>query len=269
MALEEDSGRGDVTTRLTVPADARGVGRVFARESLTMSGADVFETVMRQVDPGISVKIEIRDGSTAQPEEALIVATGCIASLLTAERVALNFLQHLAGVATLTRAFVARLPMGASVRITDTRKTTPGMRFLERRAVLHGGGYNHRVDLAGGVLIKENHVAAAGTIAKAVQRCKKGAPHPLRIQVEVQSLSELRQALDAGADAVLLDNMDIPKIEQCVAEAKGRAFVEASGGIDLDTVAAVSATGVDAISVGALTHSVTAADMTFLLDHDA
>ncbi|MCP4674720.1 MAG: carboxylating nicotinate-nucleotide diphosphorylase [Deltaproteobacteria bacterium] len=266
LAIEEDLGRGDVTTRLTVPVGLETIGRAVAREDLVMSGGDVFLAVMHRVDPRIDVEIMVEDGNRAAAGKPLIRAKGRVASLLMAERVALNFLQRLCGVAALTQKFIDALPEGSKVRVTDTRKTTPGMRFLERRAVLHGGGHNHRVDLAGGVLIKENHVAAAGSMEAAVRRCLDGAPHPLRVEAEVRSDTELNAALKAGVDAVLLDNMRPKDIERCVGIVQGRAFVEASGGIDLETIAAVAVTGVDAVSIGALTHSAEAADISFLLE---
>ncbi len=266
LAIEEDLGRGDVTTRLTVPTNLETTGRAVAREDLVMSGGDVFATVMHRIDSQISVDTLVEDGGSGTADSRLIETKGKVASLLMAERVALNFLQRLCGVATLTRKFVDALPDGSGVRITDTRKTTPGMRFLERRAVLHGGGHNHRVDLAGGVLIKENHVAAVGSMEAAVRQCLDGAPHPLRVEVEVRSEEELDQALRAGADAVLLDNMSPEDLERCVGVVRGRAFVEASGGISLDNISAVAVSGVDAVSIGALTHSAAAADISFLLD---
>ncbi len=265
MAIEEDLGRGDVTTRLTVPPDLKDTGRAVARQDFVLSGGDVFAAVMHRVDPDIDVALSAPDGERIASGDLLATARGKVSSLLMAERVALNFLQHLSGVATLTDEFVKRLPKDSTARITDTRKTSPGMRFLERRAVLHGGGYNHRADLGGGVLIKENHIAAAGTLGEAVRACRAGAPHPLRIEVEVQNEDELKEALAAGADAVLLDNMRPAQLSRCVEIVGGRAYVEASGGVNLDTVAAIANTGVDAISVGALTHSAPVADISFLL----
>ncbi|MCP4606761.1 MAG: carboxylating nicotinate-nucleotide diphosphorylase [Proteobacteria bacterium] len=266
LAIEEDLGRGDVTTRLTVPTDFKTTGRAIARQDMVLSGGDIFAAVMHQIDPKITIKVAADDGTRVSSGELLLTAEGRVASLLMAERVALNFLQHLCGVATLTRKFVDKLPQGSDVRITDTRKTTPGMRFLERRAVLHGGGRNHRTDLGGGVLIKENHIAAAGSIDEAVQRCQKSAPHPLRIEVEVRTESELEQAIKSQADAVLLDNMNPTELVRCVEIARGRIFIEASGGVSLETVASIAEVGVDVISIGALTHSAPAADITFLID---
>jgi nicotinate-nucleotide pyrophosphorylase (carboxylating) len=266
LALDEDTGRGDVTTRLTVPAGAIGAGRVISKADVVVSGLAVFEAVMRRVDARVQVSRRVSDGDAVERNAVILTTDGPLASQLVAERTALNFLQRLSGVATLTRRFVAALPPGAKAVIADTRKTTPGMRGLEKLAVLHGGGRNHRADLAGGVLIKENHIAAAGSIVAAIARCREGAPHSLRVEVEVQGEDELRRAIDAGADAVLLDNMDPDGIRRCAEIAAGRVVLEASGGVTLETVAHIAAAGVDVISVGALTHSAPAADLSFLLE---
>ncbi len=265
-ALHEDIGGGDVTTRLAVDPETRGRGRVVARQPAVVSGTDVFAAAMRRVDSKIAIEAAAEDGDEVAAGSEVLRATGSIASLLTAERVALNFLQRLSGTATLTRGLVSRLPAGSKTRIADTRKTTPGMRELERRAVRHGGGLNHRADLAAGVLIKENHAAAAGSLSEAIRRCRAGAPHSLRIEAEVRDEHELREALDAGAGAVLLDNMDDGRVRRCVEIVGGRALVEVSGGIGADRIAALAGAGADVISVGALTHSAPAADMSFLID---
>ena len=266
MALDEDLANGDVTCRLTIPDGHISKGEAIAKQSMVLSGEDVFAWVMKRVDPAIEVVRHIESGGQISPREVLITVEGPTQSLLMAERVALNFLQRLSGVATLTRDYVNALPEKSKCRITDTRKTSPGMRYLERRAVVHGGGINHRADLGGGVLIKENHIAAAGSIAAAVKRCLSGAPHPLRVEVEVETLDELKEALAAGADAVLLDNMSISTLIEAVELAKGKAILEASGGVSLDTVGEIGKTGVDVISVGALTHSYPAADISFLIE---
>jgi nicotinate-nucleotide pyrophosphorylase (carboxylating) len=265
LALEEDAGRGDLTTRLCVPEGARGTGIVVAKAGCVLSGLDVFAAVLGRVDGGTECRALARDGERVEAGRTVAEAGGLLSSLLVAERVALNFLQRLCGIATLTRRFVDALPAGSPARIVDTRKTTPGLRWLERRAVRHGGGANHRADLAGGILIKENHVAAAGSIAAAVAACRAGAPHPLRVEVEVRDLEELREALGAGAEAVLLDNMTPDRVRACAALAGGRALLEVSGGVGLDTVGPLAAAGVDVISVGALTHSAPAADLSFLV----
>jgi len=265
LAIDEDTGRGDVTTGLCVPAGANGEGRVIARAGCVLSGLDVFAAVMNRVDGETRCNPECTDGDVAEAGRVVAAVRGRLASLLIAERVALNFLQRLSGVATLARRFVDALPAGSRTRIVDTRKTTPGLRWLERRAVRHGGGANHRADLAGGILIKENHVVAAGSIGAAVAACRAGGPHPLRVQVEVRDLDELSAALGAGAEAVLLDNMTPDEVRRCVETTGGRALVEVSGGVDLAAVAPLALAGVDVISVGALTHSAPAADLSFLL----
>ncbi len=267
LALEEDLGRGDVTTDLCVPPDLAGRGQVISRmNGLVVSGLDVFGLVMERVDRDVVVTPRVINGQTLNEGATILDVEGSVASMLMGERVALNFLQRLSGVATATARLVDQVGPESSTRIVDTRKTTPGMRFLERKAVLHGGGQNHRVDLAGGVLIKENHIAAAGSVSRAVIRCLDGAPHPLRVEVEVRNLAELEEALSAGAHAVLLDNMDPAQLRECVEIVAGRAIVEASGGINLQTAREVASTGVDIISVGALTHSPPAADISFLID---
>jgi len=268
LALEEDLGRGDITTSLAVPANAQGRGKVIAREELVLSGGDVLAAVCHAVDESIAVEMLVADGQPARAGQVLAEVSGPLAGILMAERTALNFLQRLCGVATLARAFVDRLPAGSSTKIVDTRKTTPGLRFLERRAVRHGGAGNHRTDLGGGILIKENHVAAAGSLAAAVTRCREGAPHSLRVEVEVRDQQELAAALEADADAVLLDNMKVDEVRRAVEIVAGRAIVEASGGVALETVAEIAATGVDVISVGALTHSAPSADLTFLVERE-
>lgn len=266
MALDEDLANGDVTCRLTIPEGHTSTGKAIAKQSMVLSGEDVFALVMKRVDPAISVTHHADSGQMIKPKDVLLSVEGPTASLLMAERVALNFLQRLSGVATLTREYVNALPKESTCRITDTRKTSPGLRYLERRAVVHGGGVNHRADLGGGILIKENHIAAAGSITAAVKRCLGGAPHPLRVEVEVESLAELEEALTAGADVILLDNMSLSELTEAVKIGRGRAVLEASGGVSLDTVGEIGRTGVDVISVGALTHSYPAADISFLIE---
>jgi nicotinate-nucleotide pyrophosphorylase (carboxylating) len=266
MALDEDLMNGDVTCRLTVPKGHVSKGDAIAKQPLVVSGEDVFTRVMHRVDPAIEVVSRVAAGDRVAPGEIILSVEGPTASVLMAERVALNFLQRLSGVATLTRAYVDALQSGSRCRITDTRKTSPGMRFLERRAVVHGGGRNHRADLGGGILVKENHIAAAGSIEAAVKQCLAGAPHSLRVEIEVETLDQLRQALDAGAEGVLLDNMSNDLLQKAVTIAAGRAILEASGGVSLAAVADIAKIGVDVISVGALTHSYPAADISFLVE---
>lgn len=265
MALNEDLGNGDITTRLTVPPRSRSAGSVIARQSMVVSGSDVFVLVLSKVDPTIETSIRIGDGERAAADDVLIEVSGPTDSLLMAERVALNFLQRLSGVATLTRSFVDRLPDSVTTAITDTRKTSPGMRYLERRAVVHGGGRNHRADLGGGILIKENHIVAAGSVRRAVAACKALGPHPLRVEVEVRNEQELAEALEAGADAVLLDNMTPDQIRRSSATVGDSAIIEISGGITIDNIDRYGSLGADIISIGGLTHSAPSADISFLL----
>lgn len=267
IALDEDLGNGDITTRLTVPCNHVSKGRVVAKQHLVVSGEDVFLAVMHKVDPSITAEVKITAGNLAEAGEVILEVTGPTHALLSAERVSLNFIQRLSGAATLTRAFAGRLPKDTKAVVTDTRKTSPGLRFLERRAVIHGGGNNHRADLGGGVLIKENHIAAAGSVTAAVRSCIAFAPHPLRVEVEVRNFGECEEALAAGATALLLDNMSLSELSRCVTRAAGTGVIlEASGGVTLETVADIAACGVDIISIGALTHSYPSADISFLIE---
>ena len=226
-----------------------------------MCGGDVFARVFYRVDPGVRVERRVAEGERAKPDDVLWIAEGATRSLLMAERTALNFAQRMSGTATLTRRFVDALPENALTRIVDTRKTTPGLRFLERYAVRCGGGHNHRDSLGSAVLIKDNHIVAAGGVREAIERARKHAPHTSRIEIEVESLDMLDEALEAGADVVMLDNFDSDQIAVAVERAHGRALVEVSGGITLERIPALAAAGVDVISVGALTHSAPAADI--------
>ena len=261
LALSEDLAGGDVTSDATVDPDARAVARAAARSPLVVCGGDVFARVFYRVDPGVRVERRLSDGERAQQGDVLWIAEGATRSLLMAERTALNFSQRMSGVATLTRRFVDAVPAGAATRVVDTRKTTPGLRFLERYAVRTGGGHNHRDNLGSAVLIKDNHIVAAGGVRAAIERASKYAPHTSRIEIEVESLEMLDDALDAGADIVMLDNFAPDQIAVAVERAHGRALVEVSGGISLERIPALAAAGVDVISVGALTHSAPAADI--------
>jgi nicotinate-nucleotide pyrophosphorylase (carboxylating) len=224
-------------------------------------GGPVFMRVFERVEARVSVEQKIAEGSRAHPGDVLFSVEGEATALLGGERTALNFAQRLSGIATLARRFVDAVPEGSKAAIADTRKTTPGLRALERYAVRTGGARNHRNDLGSAVLIKDNHIAAAGGIERAMARARARAPHTSRIEIEVQSLDELDAALRAGADVILLDNFDIDALEIAVGLVRGRALLEASGGVTLETVAEIAATGVDVISVGALTHSAKAADI--------
>lgn len=263
-ALAEDIGHGDITTQLSIPPATPAQAVFLAKQPGVLSGLYVAEECFRQHDPTIRFEHRLREGEAFAAGDTLAVATGPAASLLTAERVALNFLQRLCGTATLTRQFVD-LVADTRARIVDTRKTTPGLRLLEKAAVRAGGGSNHRFALYDGILLKDNHLAAVGGISAAVAAARAGAPHTLRIEVEVTSLQQLAEAMAAGAEAVLLDNMDLPTLEQAVALGGGRVLLEASGGVNLETVGDIAQTGVDLISVGALTHSARAIDISLEL----
>jgi nicotinate-nucleotide pyrophosphorylase (carboxylating) len=244
-----------------VDPDSRAVGRALAKSPLIVSGGDVFARVFYELDPGLRVERLISDGARAAPGDVLWVVEGSTRSILMAERTALNFAQRMSGIATLTRTYVDALPEGSATRITDTRKTTPGLRALERYAVRCGGAYNHRDTLGSAVLIKDNHIEAAGGVREAVQRARAYAPHTTRIEIEVESLGALEEALGAGADIVMLDNFRPEDIARAVELARGRALVEVSGGITLERVAELARAGVAIVSVGALTHSARAADI--------
>jgi len=261
LALTEDLAGGDLTTEATVGAGDRAIARAVAHSPLVVCGGDVFARVFYRVDPGLRVERCMADGERAKPGDVLWIAEGATRSLLMAERTALNFVQRMSGTATLTRRFVDALPQNPLTRIVDTRKTTPGLRFLERYAVRCGGGHNHRDNLGSAVLIKDNHIVAAGGVSAAIERAKKHAPHTSRIEIEVESLEMLDEALDTGADVVMLDNFANDQIAVAVERAHGRAIVEVSGGISLERIPALAAAGVDVISVGALTHSAPAADI--------
>lgn len=268
LALAEDAGAGDVTTRVTISADVQARGRFIVKAEGVVSGLPVAGSVFRRVDPTVAFDPLVADGAQVKPGATIAQVAGPAPSLLMAERVALNLLQQLSGVATVTAHYVAAVA-GTRARIVDTRKTTPGLRLLEKAAVRAGGGYNHRIGLADGVLIKDNHLAAVGgpdRVTRAVRLARAAAPHTLRIEVEVTTLEEVAEAVAAGADVILLDNMDVPTLRQAVALIDGRALVEASGGITLDTVRTVAETGVDLISVGALTHSAPALDISLEFD---
>jgi nicotinate-nucleotide pyrophosphorylase (carboxylating) len=263
-ALAEDLPGVDVTATCTVPADATARGRVVVREDVVVCGQAVGQRVCLRVDPALRWEVVVADGARATAGSEIAIVSGPARSLLAAERTALNFMQRLSGTATATRAFVDAA--GGRCRIVDTRKTTPGLRALQRWAVRCGGGHNHRNDLTGGVLIKENHIRAAGGITRAIAGAKAGAPHALRIECEVTSLPELEEALAAGADAVLLDNMSDDQIREAVRRVAGRVLVEVSGNVDLARVPRLAVMGVDVVSVGALTHSVRAADIALKFD---
>jgi len=259
-ALAEDIGPGDVTTAAVLSGSERGHARAVAKSELVVAGAEVFREVFSLVDGSLDVTLLRRDGVCVPPGTPLAGISGRLDRILTAERTALNFFQRLSGIATLTRRFVEEV-RGTRAIILDTRKTAPGLRLLDKYAVRAGGGRNHRFALFDGVLIKDNHIAAAGGIAAAVRKARGSVSHLLKIEVECKNTAEVEEALAAGADAVMLDNMDLPVMREAVALVRGRVPVEASGNVTLANVRSVAETGVDFISVGALTHSVTASDI--------
>ncbi len=259
-ALAEDVGKGDVTTAAIVPAGARAAGDLIARSVCVLAGLDVAIEAFVQLDPDVEADRRRRDGDRCGAGDAVARVTGSAAALLTAERTALNFLQRLSGTATLTRRFVDAAA-GRAV-ILDTRKTTPTLRALEKYAVRAGGGANHRAALDAAILIKDNHVRIAGSVTEAVRRARAAGP-ATPIEVEAQSLDEVDEAVAAGADVVLLDNLSVADVRAAVARVGGRAGTEASGGVTLERAAALAATGVDRMSVGALTHSAPAVDFSF------
>ena len=264
-ALAEDIHTGDITTQAVVPGKRPASARLIAKEDLVLAGIHVAERVFARVSPDISFSACHVDGARIKKGELIASMTGDAANLLMAERVALNLLQRLSGVATLTARFVEAV-QGTTARIVDTRKTTPGLRELEKYAVRVGGGINHRTGLYDGVLIKENHIAAAGGISEAISRARAYIPHTLKIEIETETLEQVEMALAAGADIIMLDNMSLADMRSAVTMIGKRALVEASGGVNLDSVRAIAETGVDIISVGALTHSPRAMDISMLLD---
>lgn len=263
-ALDEDLGdTGDLTSQLAFDPDHASRGFFLAKADGLLAGGPLVERIYAILDPRLRVLRMLPDGTPLAPGRVFAAVEGPTASLLAAERTSLNFLQRLSGIATLTRAFRDKIRNFPKVRITDTRKTTPGLRALEKYAVRIGGGHNHRFGLFDAIMLKDNHLAAAGGLAAAVSRVRSRAPHTVCIEVEVETQAAALEAADAGADIVMLDNMDPDAMKRTVAALKGRVVTEASGGITLDTVGHVVKSGVDCISVGALTHSVRALDLSF------
>ncbi|NIA19571.1 MAG: carboxylating nicotinate-nucleotide diphosphorylase, partial [Xanthomonadaceae bacterium] len=248
MALTEDLGTGDITTMSTVPSGSLSTATVTFKEAGVVAGLDIFALVYRTLDASLKIEFQTHDGAEVKPGAAAAFVTGSSFSLLMGERVALNFLQHLSGIATLTRSYVRELPADSRTLIVDTRKTTPGWRSLEKYAVQAGGGKNHRMGLFDGVLIKDNHIRATGSISKAVQQARQLAPHTLKIEVEVENLEQLHEACHAGADVVMLDNMETSLMKQAVEKTRkffSHVLLEASGGITRERIAEVATTGVD------------------------
>ncbi len=262
-ALAEDVGAGDLTAGLVDPG-RRAIARVLARESAVICGAPWAEAALRQVDPALQVRWLVGEGARCEQDQVVLEVEGAARSLLTAERTALNFLQLLSAVATKTARYVAAVE-GTRARIVDTRKTLPGLRLAQKYAVRTGGGLNHRIGLYDAVLIKENHIAAAGGVTPVLQAAQRVAAGADFIEIEVETLAQLREALDAGATMVLLDNMDLPTLREAVRINAGRAVLEISGGVTLDTLRSLAETGVDRISIGTLTKDVKAIDFSMRL----
>ncbi|MBF0425887.1 MAG: carboxylating nicotinate-nucleotide diphosphorylase [Magnetococcales bacterium] len=267
-ALAEDVGRGDVTTNALLGAGQGIKAKLVAREDLVVCGLSVMADVFHQVDPRVRMLPEIQEGRGAMAGNTICTIQGPARGVLTGERVALNFFQHLSGVATLTRQYVERVA-GTNARIVDTRKTVPGLRLMQKYAVRVGGGHNHRMGLDDGVLIKENHITLAGGVKAAVEQIRATVHHLLRIQVECETLAQVQECLEVGVHAILLDNMDLSTTAEAVRTVNGRALVEASGNMNLDKVRAVAETGVDLISVGAITRSAASKDVSLLIDDEA
>lgn len=259
-ALREDIGPGDLTTEALIQPDIEGKAELIAKEPLILAGIEVAREVFHQVNQDINFLGRHTDGEDLSSSTVIATISGPLRSLLTAERVALNLLQRLSGIATLTRQYVNGIE-GTKARIVDTRKTTPGLRALEKYAVRIGGGKNHRFGLFDGILIKDNHIAAVGSLTEAVKRAREKVPHTLKIEVETENLDQVREAISAGAEIIMLDNMDIETMKEAVKLINGKALIEASGGINLNNVRQVAETGVDLISVGAITHSARSMDI--------
>jgi nicotinate-nucleotide pyrophosphorylase (carboxylating) len=267
-ALQEDIGSGDITTDTLVDPLICGLGQIVAKERLVIAGLDVAAQVYRRLDPQVDFQTAHQDGDWIETGDIVVAVKGKLRALLSAERTALNFLQRLSGIATHVRSFVEATG-GLPVRLVDTRKTTPGLRVLEKYAVRIGGAFNHRIGLFDGILIKDNHIAACGGISESIRRLRRAAHHLLKIEVEVSDLAGVAEAVDAGADVIMLDNMTLPQIEEAVQAIGGRALVEVSGRISADQLERLSKTGIDIISVGALTHSARSVDLSMRIQRCA
>lgn len=259
LAILEDIGSGDVTSTLIVPENKKTKAHFIAKESFKLAGMPFVEEVFAAIDNGVMIKIFSDEGRVVGKGEILAEVSGSARSILAGERISLNILQRVSGIATMTRHYVEKIS-GLRAKIADTRKTLPGLRFMEKYGVRMGGGYNHRCGLYDGILVKDNHIKIAGGIRKAL-RLAKNAHHLLKIEVEVKNLKELKEAIEAGADIVMLDNMPVEDMKKSVETANGRVALEASGGVTLENVREIAETGVDIISIGALTHSARAVDI--------
>jgi nicotinate-nucleotide pyrophosphorylase (carboxylating) len=258
-ALEEDIGSGDITASLLLPEENISKAHIIAKDGFVLAGLPFVREVFRILDPSLSFKPFFRDGDRIKKDDIIVEVSGKTRSILSGERVSLNILQRLSGIATLTCSYNDKI-QGTKAKIVDTRKTAPCLRFMEKYAVRTGGGGNHRFGLFDGILIKDNHIKAVGSIKESVTRAKKGH-HLLKIEVEVETLDQLREAIEAGADVVMLDNMPVYEMKEAVALVKGRVLIEASGNVTLENIKDIAETGVDFISAGALTHSAPAADI--------
>ena len=260
LALKEDIGPGDITTDNLIASDLSGTASIVAKEAIVLAGIDVAAKVFERLDPNISFKPRYNDGDRVQTGESIVSVSGNLRALLSGERTALNFLQRLSGIATLVRSYVEKLGQ-SRVRLVDTRKTTPGWRTLEKYAVRVGGAYNHRMGLYDGVLIKDNHIEVCGGISAAIENIRNIVSHLVKIEVEVEDMAGVDEALAAGADVIMLDNMDIDEVTAAVKRINGKAVVEVSGGVTDRNLEQLAQTGVDIISVGALTHSARCVDL--------
>jgi nicotinate-nucleotide pyrophosphorylase (carboxylating) len=260
-ALQEDVGNGDLTSNAVIPETHIGQFAITSREPMVLSGGVFLVMLFNLIDQRIAVEMKVEDGAVLPGGSVIATVSGPVRGIFIGERVALNLLQHLSGIATETRRYVEAIK-GTSARITDTRKTLPGWRELQRYAVRSGGGYNHRIGLDGGILIKDNHLAITGSVHAAIQEARQVTPMLMRVEVECETLAQVEEAIAAGADILLLDNMPIDQLQQAVARAKAsHILTEASGNVTLETVRAIAETGVEAISIGRLTHSVRAVDI--------
>jgi len=264
-ALEEDWGFGDWTTDICVPEHTQATARIIAKEATLVAGIEVARATFLLVDPTLKLDLKVDNGAALNKGDVILEVSGSARSILKGERVALNFLGRMCGIATLTRAFVQELS-GTKAQLLDTRKTTPGLRLLEKSATVIGGARNHRMCLTDGVIVKENHIRAAGGISKAVARLLESLPPTLKIEVETSNLEEVQEALDAGADLIMLDNMSVSAMALAVRTVRGRALLEASGNVRLDTVRKIAETGVDFISTGAIIHSARWSDLSLLFN---
>ncbi len=259
-ALKEDIGTGDITTKAIVNSKIMGQAKAIAKDDFVLAGIDIFKQTFLLLDKKIKFKAFIKDGNTVKEGEIIAQVSGNLASILQAERVALNILQRMCGIATQTKRYVQAVG-GTKTKILDTRKTVPGLRLLDKMAVKTGGGFNHRMGLYDGALIKDNHIAAVGSIKSAITAQKKKTKKKIKIEVETKNIAEVEEALSCGVDIIMLDNMTIDEMKKAVELIRGRALVEASGNVNLNNVAQIAQTGVDFISIGEITHSVRAADI--------